>query len=159
MKAKTENGFPVVELMVGIVSGAVLALIFSALFLFSYKGWLRLSSERDMQRDADVAMRTMDRIIRMGSNATWTAGTSTLAVQVAQTNGSTATYSFQKSGTWPTANLLYTPAGGGTSVLVSNRVNTFLCAYYPSNSLVTVDFHLQEGSETLEMPLSIYLRN
>ncbi|MEI8141045.1 MAG: hypothetical protein WCI03_14410 [bacterium] len=158
MKTKPGNGFSVVELMVGIASGAMIALVFVALLVFSYKGWFRLSAERDMLREADVTMRTMDRIVRSGSNAVVTAGASNLTVQVAMTNG-VMVHSFQKTGTWPTSHLLYTPPGGSSSVLVSNRVNTFSCAWYPTNSLVTINLGLREGSETLDMPLSIFLRN
>ena len=78
MKACGNNGFTLVELMAGLLSAAVLALVFSAVLVYGYKGWFRLQTEAAMQSDADVAMRTMDRIGRAASNATWSASTLTL---------------------------------------------------------------------------------
>ena len=74
-------------------------------------------------------------------------------------------HSFQKSGNWPAGHLLYSVAGGTASVLASNRVNTFSCVYFSSNSLVTVGLQLKDvfdtinQPETIDMPLSIFLRN
>ena len=139
-----KGGFTLVELMVGTVSAAVLALVFSAVLIFGYKGWTRLKAEADMQADADVAMRTMDRIARGASNATWIAGTSTLVV----TNTSVHTFSKPSGG----SNLLW-----NSSTLIANRVGSFSCVV--TGSIVAVTLGLVEGAETMEMKYSIFVRN
>ena len=147
MKSHKNSGFTVVELMAGMLSAAVLALVFSAVLIYGYKGLIRLQAESAMQADADVAMRTMDRIGRGASNATWSASTLTLVM----TNG--ATQVFSKSG----SNLLW-----GASTLIANRVVTFSCVRTNTSvdkAIVSVSLGLVEGNETLDMPLSIFLRN
>jgi hypothetical protein len=144
MNRTYKGGFTLIELMVGTVSATVLALVFSAVLIFGYRGWTRLKAEADMQTDADVAMRTMDRIVRGASNATWIAGTSTLVV----TNTSVHTFSKPSSG----SNLLW-----NTSTLIANRVGTFSCV--KTGSIVAVTLRLAEGLETMEMKYSIFLRN
>jgi len=134
--------------MVGMVSAAVLALVFSAVLIYGSKGWWRLYHEAEMQSDADVAMRTIDRVGRAASNATWNVGTSTLTLSL--TNGTTQTFS-KPTGT---SNLLW-----GTSTLIANRVGTFTNAVTPDGSTIAVTLRLVEGLETLDMQNSIFLRN
>ena len=148
MKSNDNSGFSLVELMVGMVSSAILALVFSAVLIYGSKGFWRLNREAEMQRDADVAMRTMDRIARAASNATWNVGTSTLTLSL--TNGTTQTFS-KPTGS---SNLLW-----GTSTLIANRVGLFTNAVTPDGSTVAVDLSLVEGSETFDMKYSIFLRN
>lgn len=148
MKTFGNNGFSLVELMVGMVSAGVLALVFSAVLIFGSKGLWRLNRETEMQRDADVAMRTMDRIGRAASNATWNVGTSMLTLSL--TNGTTQTFS-KPTGS---SNLLW-----GTSTLIANRVGTFTNSVTPDGSTVAVTLRLIEGLETLDMQNSIFLRN
>ena len=130
--------------MAGMLSAAVLALVFSAVLVYGYKGWFRLQTEAAMQSDADVAMRTMDRIGRAASNATWSA--STLTLGFVQTNG--VTQAFQKSG----SNLLW-----GATTLIAHRVVTFSCV--TNNTTVAVTLRLAQGAETMDMPFSIFMRN
>ncbi len=134
--------------MVGMVSAAIMALVFSAVLIFGSKGFWRLNREAEMQRDADVAMRTMDRIARAASNATWNVGTSTLTLSL--TNGTTQTFS-KPTGS---SNLLW-----GTSTLIANRVGLFTNAVAPDGATVAVTLRLVEGLETLDMQNSIFLRN
>lgn len=147
MKTSGKSGFSLVELMAGMASAAILALVFGSVLVYGFRGWTRLRAEAAMQGDADVAMRTMDRIGRGASNATWSASTLTLVM----TNG--ATQVFSKSG----SNLLW-----GASTLIANRVGTFSCVVSNltvDKTIVAVTLGLVEGSETLDMPYSIFLRN
>jgi len=144
MNSGSKSGFTLVELMVGTVSAAILAMVFSAVLIFGYRGWTRLKAEADMQADADVAMRTMDRIAQGASNATWIAGTSTLVL----TNATIQTFSKSSSG----SNLMW-----NSSTLLTNRVGTFSCVV--TGSIVAVTLGLVEGSETMNMTYSIFMRN
>jgi len=176
MKRIPENGFTLVEMIAGVAAGAVLALLTCILLVNTSKGWIKLSAEREMMGDADVAMRTMNRIIRPCISGSWDSATSTLSVQqlMSVNSGATVTtntHLFQKSGAWPTAHLLYTDPWGSTSVLVSNWVSTFSCAVgypYPNYFLVSVNLTLAVPDpfrttstiyETIDMPFSIFLRS
>lgn len=153
MKVEQKNGFSLVELMVGMVSASILALVFSAVLIYGSKGWWRLYHEAEMQCDADVAMRKMDKVIRGASNATW--GVSGLSVVM--TNG--AVHLFSKSGSWPNGDLLYTPPGGSATLLIDNRLNTFSGIVWSNMIVAVTNFSLKEGLETLDMPFSIFMRN
>jgi type II secretory pathway pseudopilin PulG len=151
MKIQANSGFTLVELMAGMVSAAVLALVFSAVLIFGYKGWTRLKAEAAMQGDADVAMRTMDRMVRVASNVTWSTPTLTLVL----TNGVQQTF-------YKSASNLVWAASGMTTLLVSNRVGTFVCVVTNTSgdkTIVAVTLGLVQGSETLDMPFSIFVRN
>ncbi len=134
------------------VSAGVLALVFSSVLFYGYKGWTRLKAQAAMESDANVAMRTMDWKGRAATNATWTSGTFTLNLY--QTN---SVVQFRRDGERLMQN---------TSPLITNRVNAFSCAVV-TNSVgrITVQVNLrlvgsvQEGSETNEMGYSIFLRN
>ncbi len=144
MNRKFKGGFTLVELMAGMVSAAVLALVFSSVLIFGYKGWTRLRAEADLQADADVALRTIDRIARGASNATWIAGTATLVFS----NAPIHSFSKPVSG----SNLLW-----NTTTLIANRVGSFSCVV--SGAVVSVTLGLVEGSETMDMKFSIFVRN
>jgi prepilin-type N-terminal cleavage/methylation domain-containing protein len=145
MRTCGNRGFTLVELMVGMVSAGVLALVFSAVLFYGYKGWTRLRAEAAMETDANVAMRTMDRIGRVATNATWDGST----LRFYQTNG--VLVQFNQSG----SSLMQ-----GGSVLIGSRVNAFTCVTnLVGGTTVQVNLRLVEGSETNEMGCSIFLRN
>jgi hypothetical protein len=66
------------------------------------------------------------------------------------TNG--VAHTFSKPGTG--ANLLW-----NNSTLITNRVSIFAPEVTADGSTVAVHLRLVEGSETLDMPYSIFLRN
>lgn len=146
MRTCGNKGFTLVELMVGMVSAGVLALVFSAVLFYGYKGWTRLRAEAAMQADANVAMRTMDRIGRAATNATWSANTLSLS----QTNGLNVQFSQTGSSLMQNG-----------SPLIASRVCAFVCAVtnIASRKTVLVTVRFAEGSETNEMGFSIFLRN
>ncbi len=148
MNSKRKNGFSLVELLAGVTSGAVIALIISATLWYGYKGWTRLTAEKAMQCDADVAMRTINRVARGATNATWIAGT----LNITMTNG--VAYDFVKQGSWPAGHLKF-----DSNILVSNRVFTFTGMVWSNSIIVVTNFTLKEGLETLDMPFSIFMRN
>jgi len=150
MNTQRNSGFTLVELMVGMVSAAVLAVVFSAVVIYGYKGWNELQGQADMQADADVVMRTMDQIVRAASNVTWSGSTLTVGL----TNATTQT--FTKTG----SNFVWV-ASGTTSILITNRVASFVCGVtnFGDKATVSVALKLASGYETLDMPFSIFLRN
>lgn len=78
MKIEGQNGFSIVELMIGIVAAAILALTAGTMLANVYKGWARGLALADMERDAAVAIHTLDLAVRGASNAVWNGAARTL---------------------------------------------------------------------------------
>lgn len=67
MKATTKKkaaGFTIVELMVGILSLAIISLAVGAMLIFAWQGWVRENQSVRMQRNAMIAMRIIEKGIR-----------------------------------------------------------------------------------------------
>ena len=69
MKIKVNNGFTIVELLIGIIAAAILALTAGTMLINGYKGWVRSLALADMERDAAVAIHTLDLAVRGATNA------------------------------------------------------------------------------------------
>jgi Tfp pilus assembly protein PilW len=65
MKNKqTKRGFSVAELMVGMLAFAILALSMGAMLVYAWLGWRDSTESLNLQRDAMVAMLTIEKEIR-----------------------------------------------------------------------------------------------
>lgn len=68
MKARrNEDGFTLVELMVGMLAASVLMLVVAAMLVFGWMGWRSSTDSVAMQRDAWIAMEELSREIRNSS--------------------------------------------------------------------------------------------
>jgi type II secretory pathway pseudopilin PulG len=146
-KVEKRGGFSLIEVMVGMLSMAILVIVFSAVLFYGYKGWSRLKAEAALQSDADVVMRTMDRVGRVATNMVVSGNT----LIINQTN---RVVQFTKSA----SNLLQV-ASGVTSMLITNRVGSFVNVVASDGETVSIKLKLVEGSETLDMQYSIFCRN
>lgn len=61
------TGFTVIELMIGMLAMAVMALTVGSMLYFGWLGWRRSNEIVNMQRDASLALRVMAKEIRMSS--------------------------------------------------------------------------------------------
>lgn len=114
MKKNSQKGFSLVELMIGIVAASVLALTAGALLGSIYKGWARSVAMADMERDAAVALHSLDLAVRGATNVVWSGSTLTAYWPTNTTKVFTA------SGVSPRASLL---CNGLTNV--NGRLVTF----------------------------------
>ena len=65
MKIRTpQEGFTVVELMVGLLATTILSLTVGTMLVFGWRSWSHYTEWVGMQRDATIAMRSISREIR-----------------------------------------------------------------------------------------------
>lgn len=98
MKTNRQKGFSLVELMIGIVAAGILALTAGTLLASVYKGWARSMALADLERDAAVAIHTLDLAVRGATNAAWDGATLTVywptnAPKIFSTSGGSLSYS------------------------------------------------------------------
>jgi prepilin-type N-terminal cleavage/methylation domain-containing protein len=114
MKMTGKDGFTIVELLIGIIAASILALMAGTMLMNAYKGWVRSLALADMERDAAVAIHTLDLAVRGATNAV---GGATLTVSL-PSNGITRVFS--TTGVSPRKSLAY---NGMT--LVNGRLGSF----------------------------------
>ncbi len=122
-----KTGFTVVELLIGVSAAAILALAAGSLLANTYRGWGRGVAAADMERDAAVAVHTLEIAIRGASN-TVSGEVGVDKLKIRDPDGrirsfTVATASGRRS-------LLYNPGGptGLPMVLVDQRLETFEAA-------------------------------
>lgn len=101
MNKQGNNGFTIVELLIGIVAAAILALTAGSVLINVYSGWVRSLAMADMERDAAVAIHKLDLAVRGATNAV---GGTTLTVTLAADGIS---HVFSASGVSPRKSLAY----------------------------------------------------
>jgi prepilin-type N-terminal cleavage/methylation domain-containing protein len=69
MKRKNTAGFTLMELMVGMLAMAIMALTVGSLLVYGWKSWRSTSESIQMQRNAMVSMRILEHRIRNASMA------------------------------------------------------------------------------------------
>lgn len=138
MKANDPKGFTIVELMVGIVAAAIVALTAGVMLANTWGGWFRNMAVADMEREAAVAIHTLDLAVRGGAVVS-NAAVDSLRVQM-PSNGVMRSFYVQTSG--GRRSLVYNPnwPNGGGQVLVNGRLGAFVATN--NNSLVQVTMTL-----------------
>ena len=118
MNWRDKRGFTLVELGLGMLSAAILALLAGVLLFYSYTGWRKNIADVQVQGDRTVAMTALNRSFREATNATIPAPGQ---ITVYLTN---RTALFYVSG----SNLVFDPnagTGGDAVTLVKGRLVTF----------------------------------
>ena len=69
MKTKTQKGFTLVEVMVGIIAGAIVLLAAGTALVAGQTFWSKAWAKANLQRDASYAMLRMSHSIRAGNSA------------------------------------------------------------------------------------------
>ena len=146
-----KRGFTLVELSVASIATAILALTVGTMLWFGYLGWSRLNAAVQMQRDMQVAMDILTRIVRSGTNVTVSAGP-VVTVQSSD-RPDTTVYTSGSS-------LMCNPSvgSGGAPLTVANgTVRQF--EVWQAAGMTTVVLVLQSGGETLSNQIAIARRN
>lgn len=154
MKLKEKTGFTVVELLIGIMAAAVLAITAGLLLVNIYQGWARGAAAVELEREAAVAIHTLELAVRSASN-TVSGGVGVDLLQVRKPDGVVRSFTVQTSN--GRRSLLYNPSdpGGAAMVLVDNRLGTFVSAttgnmVCVSLTLVGIDQNNQDIGLTME---------
>ena len=151
MSTRSQFGFSVVEVMVGIMAASILSITIGLMLFYSYQGWRRMQEAAEMQRDASLAMSTMASAIRGGwTNAdVWSPSTSELKIS----NTNRPVFRFKKNGN----SLVYTINNGAGMVMATNSVSVFTCTTALNHS-VQVVLNLTNTLMNMNMTNTIYGR-
>lgn len=124
MKTDASKGFTLVELLIGMIAAAILALVAGVLMTNSCRGWQRNQASAGMERDAALAIHVLELAVRGASNAV--AGEFGIdKLKVRNPDGVVRSFSVQTSG--GLRSLYYNPndPSGEAMVLVDKRLGTF----------------------------------
>jgi len=133
MKARCQQGFTVIELMVGTIAAAVLALTIGSILAYVYKGWIRNMALAEMERDAAVAVHSLDVAVR-GSSSVVVAGVDIL--QVSNTTLRVFTVHNRSTPEGPRRDLIY----NGIAV-VTNQLGSFVTSNNADSVWVTMSLN------------------
>ena len=67
MKTNHQTGFSIVELLIGMIAAAILALAAGSMLASTYRGWARSLALADLERDAMVAVSAINYAVRGAS--------------------------------------------------------------------------------------------
>jgi len=145
------KGFSIVELLVGMIAGAILALTAGTIIFYGYLAWRRNSDAVDLQRDGTAAMQMLSRRLREASASDVTVLPERITIQT--TN---APISFYRDNN----DLEYDPdtgSAGDEVTIIAGRVATFA----PTNLTVGVSIvlELQAGEEEMRITSMTGFRN
>ena len=148
-RKKHQAGFTLVELMLGIMATAILALAVGIMLVYAFRGWRQNTESVQMQRNATLAMRVMAKEIRRTPLVNISDGSSSLIC----TNAS-GTVSIRQQG----GNLSLQVDAERPFILVNDIVTAFNTRSRPDGS-VTVRLNLATGSDISTNAMVIYSRN
>lgn len=133
----TSDGFTVVELLVGMLASSILALSVGAVLTYGWQAWTKNRESIAMQRNAMIAIRTIEHRVRNSVQGNVQATTDGLTF----TNG--------------VENFLFSDINFGSDIILLSGE----CAL--SNGAASVSFTLQTGNgeHTAEYNTIIYPRN
>ena len=123
-KRKNAAGFTLMDLLIGMILGTILAIILGALLYFNFILWRNNKAQIDIQQDSIVIMETFSRVIRPADISTIT-----IPSPASITIGDT---SFYLQG-----NILYKTVAGNTSAIIMNsQVTGFIPTIGSINGVV-----------------------
>lgn len=151
------RGFTLVELVVGILAVAILALTAGAVFVSSFKGWLNVSRAVDMQRDAYAAIDSLTRAVHMGTSMTFATGTFTVNYVESPPLIPPSSKFYQSGDDF----FAVSPPGatGVTVRLVYDKLKSFIPPVPPFSNSVTLWLVLTNGVEISSNQVTLARRN
>jgi Tfp pilus assembly protein PilE len=139
MKSKKTEGFTIIELMLGVVGLAIIALTVGALLVYAWMGWRRNVESVAMQQNAKVAMRIIEQGIRNAnlSQVTWNASSINFT-KADDLDFATAEFTADSMVTITSFNVASNAAGGinvsfSLSTASETDENTYQMTIYPRN--------------------------
>lgn len=154
MPTHRQSGFTLQEMMLGLLCASMLALTMGVLLFYNYQGLAHLQSMATMQRDAALALHTMNDVIRCGStsNMSWVGANSYLVV-----NNTNHVEGWRFSLT--NNRLMCAVSGGPSMALVQTGVTGFVCSLTPSNVVVRLNLTESALNSSMYLTNTIYPRN
>lgn len=153
---RTSSGLTIIELMINVVTIAILAGAFSALFLKWIQLWRLSSAKADIQRDARACISQIDRFLRQAT-------ASTVVVDRYDSNQPpysriTFTKDSQQYIYYQKGQTLYEVASGTRTLATSLRVVQFIYPETSDNSILSVSVTFEKktySSQVKALQLSV----
>jgi len=154
--SRNEKGLTLVELMIAIIIGTLLALTVGMIFLTTQSSWNEGWKKLNLQRDASIAMYRMERAIRAGKSVerpeSW-------VLKVIDPDPTEPWKKFFRDG----ADLKYEKEGWeAPEIIINGKVNgenglTFTVA--PGDKKVAIDLKLKEDNLSANFVTTVKCRN
>lgn len=148
------QGFTLVEVLAAIVAGSLLILSVGIMLKYGYLGWIRNSTNVEMQCEGATVMRTVSRYVREAQDSGITATTGTLTIVPTNSTG-TKQFSLTSS-----SNLVFdsnTAVSGNDMILIKGRATSFITRKI--NGVVQVVLTIRQDTENVSFTNSVYFRN
>ena len=143
-----KSGFTIVELMAAVVATAIFSLAVGSMLVYAWMGWIQYTDSVQMQRDATLAMRIIEKEIRRTAIEGITPGSSLICTNAA------GQVSISKNGSD-----LDMQVNAGTAFPLVRDVVTAFKSETNANGSVQVALGLDTGNDNSTITMTIYSRN
>lgn len=147
------NGFTLVELMIAMISGAVLALIVALILFMTYREWRTDNEYARLRRDTAFAMQLMAKEVRISSYNAITASTNSLTCPI------NAMHTRQTVFTRSADTLTYSINGTSQGQLITRGLSVFNPVRTNNGVLLKLVLANTDGSIAITNQTFIYPRN
>ena len=152
MKTKSQNGFTLIELVIGAAAAAIVILVAGMVIVTGQKSWNETWGAVNLQRDAAYAMLLMTRSIQAAASAETSGDSRILYIPSQSDPNITFTYAAD-------TNNLQCSVGGLTQNIISGKVSNLQFIVTPSDNNVIIDLSLQKGEAQAEFKTTVMMRN
>lgn len=152
-KQQSSHGYTVVELLVGFLAGAVIAITAGTMLFYAYLAWARHNSAVELQRDGSIAIDMITRKVRELSETNITVSTSPGVMTITSMNG---TSRFSETGN----DLVWDPdtsTSGDDYTVISGNLTEFTPTKTAAG--ITVILTLQNSDESMTINSVVAFRN
>ena len=151
MKAKSQKGFTLVELMIAIVTSAILVLAAGIVLVIGQEFWNEALKKANLQRDASYALiNVMSRSIKAGASAQVEAGGKALRIRIGDSN---SIFSHVEG----THNLQYQIGSEQPQTIINGKVESL--QFNVQDNKVTIDLRLKEDDAQIHFVSTVMMRN
>jgi Tfp pilus assembly protein PilW len=147
------NGFTLVELMIAMISGAVLALIVALILFMTYREWRTDNEYARLRRDTALAVQLMAKEVRISSYNTITASANSLTCPI------NAMHTRQTVFTRSADTLTYSINGISQGQLITRGLSVFNPVRTNNGVLLKLVLANTDGSIAITNQTFIYPRN
>ncbi|MEW6557860.1 MAG: prepilin-type N-terminal cleavage/methylation domain-containing protein [Elusimicrobiota bacterium] len=145
------KGITLIELLISIAIISIIAFVGTKILLAGFKMWSAGSSGIDIERNANIAMEEMVRIIKNGRKSTFVLTPSSISFLADMDRNLTAeSYSFYRNG-----QQLIMSRNGQLKVLTENVTDL----NFSSNSCITISLNLEKNNQRININTAVLPRN
>jgi prepilin-type N-terminal cleavage/methylation domain-containing protein len=143
------RGFTIIELMVAMVIGSILAITAGSMLYYIFLTWHRNTDEVELQRDATIAMNMISRAIRAATANDIQAASQSLVIK-------NKTFYNTNSSLWYDPD---TTIANNEIEIINNKVNSISFINNAPEHSIGIDIELQDGVKSTAVSSTISYRN